>query len=71
MFDIHVQLVQIERKRLLYSNPLRYEVIFMGLCTSWGVMRVQEKIFTVIFVFIIANLNGNDFQTIMFWGGKF
>jgi hypothetical protein len=52
-------------------KPLRYEVIFRGVITSWGVMRVWEKIFNVIFVFTIANLSGNGFQNIMLWGGKF
>jgi hypothetical protein len=52
-------------------TPLRYEVISRDACISWVVMRVREKSLTVIFVFTIANLRGNDFQTIVVWGGEF
>jgi hypothetical protein len=55
----------------LIFKPLRYEVISRGACTSWGVIRVREKFLTVIFVFTIANLSGNDFQTIVLWRGEF
>jgi hypothetical protein len=46
-------------------KPLRYEVIFRGACTSWGEMRARENnFFIAIFMFSVANLSGNDFQTI-------
>jgi hypothetical protein len=45
-------------------KPLYYEgVIFRGVHPV-GVKHVRANFFTVIFVFSIVNLSGNDFQTI-------